>query len=155
MSYSMTNLSMPTETVLSSNAMTASTDESSLGYLHTQRTTPRSTHPFQPCAMLKDSLSNCRVLLATIRDKGTCPCPRCLVPKIDFHRIGHLSDVSQRISKARLYLRDKVAAARAAIYNAGAPIKGSVPEAHLKEKSLVPTFVSQSVSMCKYVSHTI
>jgi hypothetical protein len=103
----------------------------------------------------EDSLSNCRVLLATIRDKGSCPCPRCLAPKIDFQHVGLLSDMSQRISKARSYLRDKVAAAWAAIYGTGAPIKGSVPEAHLKEKSLVPTFVSRSVNICEYASHTI
>ena len=63
--------------------------------------------------------------------------------------------MSQRILKVRSYLRDKVAAAWAAIYNAGAPIKGSVPEAHLKGKSLVPTFVSGFVSIYEYMTHTI
>lgn len=48
-----------------------------------------------------------------------------------------------RIYKVHSYIHDKVAAARAAIYYSGAPIKGLIPEAHLKEKSLVPTFVSQ------------
>lgn len=86
----------------------------------------------------------CRVLLATIRDMGICPCPRCLVPKTEFDRLGLLSDMSRRISQVRTYLRDKVAAARNAIYKLGSPIKGTVPEAHLKAMSLVPTFVSAS-----------
>ena len=144
--YSTTNLLMPTKMVLSSNAMMASIGESSLEYLHTQRTTLRSACLCQPCTECRGLTEYCRVLLATIRDKGSCPCPRCLVPKVDFHRVGLLSDMSQRISKVRSYLREKIAATRAAIYNTGAPIKGSVPEAHLKEKSLVPTFVSRFVN---------
>ena len=58
-------------------------------------------------------LGRCRVLIATIRDKGSCPCPQCLVPKTDLYRISFLSDMSQRILKVRSYLHDKVAAARA------------------------------------------
>jgi hypothetical protein len=86
-------------------------------------------------------LSHSRVLLATIRDMGNCPCPQCLVPKTDFHRLGLLSDVSHRISQMRSYMREKVSAAHAAIYKFGSPIKGTVPEAYLKAMSLVPTFV--------------
>ena len=63
--------------------------------------------------------------------------------------------MSKRILNVRSYLCDKVAAAWAAIYNAGAPIKGSVPEAHLKERLLVPTFVSEFVSVYAYTTHTI
>lgn len=144
--YSTTNLLMPTKMVLSSNAMMASIGESSLGYLHTQQTTLRSACLCQPCTECRGLTEYCRVLLATIRDKGSCPCPWCLVPKVDFHHVGLLSDMSQRISKVRSYLREKIATAWATIYNTGAPIKGSVPEAHLKEKSLVPTFVSQFVN---------
>ena len=83
-----------------------------------------------------------RVLLATIRDKGICPCPRCLIPRTEFHRLGLLSDMSHRTSQIHTYMWDKVAAARNAIYKLGSPIKGTVPEAHLKATSLVPTFVS-------------
>lgn len=100
-------------------------------------------------------LGHCRVLIATIQDKGSCPCPQCLVPKTDLYRISFLSDMFQRILKVCSYLCNKVAAAQAVIYNAGAPIKGSVPEAHLKGKSLVPTFVSGFVSIYEYMTHTI
>ncbi|KIK81965.1 hypothetical protein PAXRUDRAFT_47946, partial [Paxillus rubicundulus Ve08.2h10] len=83
-----------------------------------------------------------KVLLATIRDKGNCPCPRCLVPKAHFHRIGFVSDMSARISRVRQYLKAQVSAARDAIYKLGAPIKGVDPERNLKEFSLVPTLNS-------------
>ena len=84
-----------------------------------------------------------------IQDKEHCSCPQCLIPKTKFHQLGLLSDMSHRISRVRSYLHDKVATARVAIYHSGAPIKGVVPEAHLKEMSLVPTFVSQFVNMCE------
>jgi len=64
-----------------------------------------------------------------------------MIPKEDFYRLGFLSDASQRLSKIRLYFRERVAAARDAIYKHGAPIKGAFPELQLKVLSLVPTFV--------------
>ena len=47
-----------------------------------------------------------------------------------------------RISQLRTYLRNKIAAARDAIYNLGIPIKGAAVERLLKDHSLVPTLVS-------------
>ena len=82
-----------------------------------------------------------RVLLATIRDKGLFPCPRCLLPKTSFYRVGLCADISARAATVRQYLVDKISAARDAIYKLGAPIRGAVPERHLKGYSLVPTFV--------------
>ncbi|KIK17394.1 hypothetical protein PISMIDRAFT_32062, partial [Pisolithus microcarpus 441] len=35
-----------------------------------------------------------KVLLATIRDKGECLCPRCLLPRGYFSRLGLLSDLA-------------------------------------------------------------
>ncbi|KAF8427567.1 hypothetical protein L210DRAFT_3652625 [Boletus edulis BED1] len=61
-----------------------------------------------------------KVLLATIRDKGICPCPRCLIPKSNFYR-------------------QKVFHARWAIYKLGKPLKSVVVERILKAFSLVPT----------------
>lgn len=83
-----------------------------------------------------------RVLLATIRDKGNCPCPRCLIPKSQFNRIGYLQDLSQRMKQLRTYFTEKVTQARNAIYTCGAPIKGDLVESILKPFSLVPTIVS-------------
>ena len=122
--------------------MMASIGESFLVYSHIQQITLRSRCKSFYVRNNSNSLSGCRVLLATIRDKGHCPCPRCLIPKKDFHLLGLLTDLSQRMSRARLYIRDKVSAAHTAIYNIGSPIKGTLPEGHLRDMSLVPTFVS-------------
>ena len=82
-----------------------------------------------------------RVLLATIRDKGHCPCPRCLVPKLIFHRTGFVRNFVARLSRARTYFVEKVTAARQAVYVLGRPLKGITVETILKSESLVPTLV--------------
>ncbi|KIK33529.1 hypothetical protein CY34DRAFT_99446 [Suillus luteus UH-Slu-Lm8-n1] len=80
-----------------------------------------------------------KVLIATIRDKGICPCPRCLLPKSHFGGIGLRADMSGRLARTCQFLKDTVIAARNAIYKGGAPIKGAAVERLLKEFSLVPT----------------
>lgn len=90
-----------------------------------------------------------RVLLATIRNQGGCPCPRCLVPTPKVDRLGLVSDNNIRINKARKYNSVRVNIARKLIYEDGVPIKGSRVEALLKATSAVPTSVSMS-----YYSHT-
>ena len=82
------------------------------------------------------------MLLATIRDKGYCPCPRCIIPKSNFSQVGWWNDIKARVSQARTYMQDKVIAARDVIYQLGAPIKGVTVERLLKDYSLVPTLVS-------------
>lgn len=80
-----------------------------------------------------------RVLLATIRDKGLCPCPRCFIPKSSLDRLG--ADLRFRISKARYYLVASVRQARKFIYEQGLPIGGKNVQDLLKESSSVPTEV--------------
>ncbi|KIO10576.1 hypothetical protein M404DRAFT_129392, partial [Pisolithus tinctorius Marx 270] len=80
-----------------------------------------------------------KIILVTIHDKGLCPCPRCFLPKSSFIRLRFASDLKRRLSHTRAYLRDKVCAARRAIYNLGNPIKGTTVERILKDYSLVPT----------------
>lgn len=130
--------------------MMASIGKSSPASLHIQQITLRSR--CKPFYVWNNSnlLSGCRVLLAVIQDKGHCPCPRCLILKTDFHLLGLLTDMSQRVSRAWSYICDKVSAAHTAIYNLGLLIKGSLPEGHLKDMSLVPTFVSpfEFLNMC-------
>jgi len=84
-----------------------------------------------------------RVLIATIRDKGLYPCPRCLLPKSSFNHLGLLSDLKERLSHAQTYLRKVICDARRKIYELGKPIKGTAVEGILKDKSLVPTLVRQ------------
>jgi len=82
-----------------------------------------------------------RVLLATIRDKGLCPCPRCLVPKTHLDRLGLKPDIRNRLTQFRRYMADKVKAARRVIYQNARPITGTDVEALLKSFSGVPTEV--------------
>ena len=82
-----------------------------------------------------------RVLLATIQDKGRCPCPHYLIPKSNLYRTGFLKDLAVRFSLARTYLVDKVKLAQQAIYMLGQPLKGTTAETILKDESLVPTLV--------------
>ncbi|KAJ3786451.1 hypothetical protein GGU10DRAFT_419733 [Lentinula aff. detonsa] len=79
-----------------------------------------------------------RVLLATIRDLGSCPCPRCLIPKSLLDQMGSKRDMKRR-EKIRIFLVDKVMRARQWIYNEGSKIRGSAVERLLKETSSVPT----------------
>ncbi|KAL1711754.1 hypothetical protein EV715DRAFT_297737, partial [Schizophyllum commune] len=80
-----------------------------------------------------------KVLLATIRDGGLCPCPWCLVEKSKVDRLGLRRDMATRISKARRVLADYVTWARNAIYKFAHPIGGKVVEMILKPYSAVPT----------------
>ncbi|KIM65578.1 hypothetical protein SCLCIDRAFT_22486 [Scleroderma citrinum Foug A] len=80
-----------------------------------------------------------KTLLATIQDKGHCPCPRCLIPKAHFSNTGLWNDIKAWISQARTYMQSKIISARDAIYQHGAPIKGAIVERLLKDSSLVPT----------------
>ncbi|KIK14293.1 hypothetical protein PISMIDRAFT_17380 [Pisolithus microcarpus 441] len=83
-----------------------------------------------------------KIILATIRDKGLCPCPRCCLPKSSFNRLGFASDLTGRLTHTRAYARAKICAARRAIYQFGNPVKGTVVERILKDCSLVPTLNS-------------
>ncbi|KAL1671172.1 hypothetical protein EV122DRAFT_295608 [Schizophyllum commune] len=80
-----------------------------------------------------------KVLLATIRDGGLCPCPRCLVTKTKLDRLGLKRDIATRLKKARTYLQDRVEWARKAIYKFAHPIGGTLVNTLLKEFSGVPT----------------
>lgn len=94
------------------------------------------SHPSNP---------NFRVLVATIRDLGPCPCPRCAIPKVRFIELATMNDMEARESMARHDTQDrqqKVADARALIFNQGYAVNSVHIEALLKNESLVPTEVS-------------
>ena len=82
-----------------------------------------------------------RVLLATIRDNGLCPCPRCLVSKGKLDCLGLQRDIMIRIKEFRVYAANKVNLARRSIYRLAKPITGSAVEDLLKSFSGVPTEV--------------
>ena len=90
-----------------------------------------------------------RVLIAAIRDKGLCPCPRCYLPQADIFKMGHKRDLARR-SESRLGflriwsegLRARITKARDLIYNSGLGVVSAAVERVLKPWSLVPTLVS-------------
>ena len=85
-----------------------------------------------------------RVLLATIRDNGLCPCPRCLTPKTHLDRMGQIPDSKFRTGNGiRQYLHGKVQAARDFVYRVGHTVAGARVDGLLKATSSVPTIVSQ------------
>ncbi|KAJ3709517.1 hypothetical protein C8R42DRAFT_699992 [Lentinula raphanica] len=80
-----------------------------------------------------------KVLLATIRDKGLCPCPRCLVNKDKLDLMGQVRDMAMRVDHVRTYLAAKVKSARHLIYKLGLPITSKRVDDLLKDTSSVPT----------------
>jgi Plavaka transposase len=84
----------------------------------------------------------CRVLIATIKDMGSCPCPRCLAPKASFDLMGLFKDIQGRVANIRTYCLDNVTRARGFIYGLGHTVDGSKVQVTLGEGSWVPTMVS-------------
>ncbi|KAG9085750.1 hypothetical protein FS749_004132 [Ceratobasidium sp. UAMH 11750] len=83
-----------------------------------------------------------RVLLATIRDKGHCPCPRCLVPMRLIHKMGTVSDMQKRTKSLRrdnLRRQKLIRQARSLIYDDNKAVGNTEVEALLQPQSLVPT----------------
>jgi len=88
-----------------------------------------------------------RVLIATIRDKGGCPCPRCLIPKQYLPGLGTTSDTKLRTERLRYdttQRREKIIQARDFIYNKGYVVNSKIVDNLLKEESYVPTEVRRS-----------
>jgi len=83
-----------------------------------------------------------RVLLATIQDKGLCPCPRCLTPKSKMDQTGAKRDSKFHEKNVRKYLLDHVHTAQDAIYKGASAIGGVVIDQLLKPTSSVPMLVS-------------
>ncbi|KAI0077095.1 hypothetical protein K474DRAFT_1662200 [Panus rudis PR-1116 ss-1] len=83
-----------------------------------------------------------KVLLVSIRDMGSCPCPRCHMPKSEIHHLGQVQDQQFRVDNARQddhARREKVQLARRFIYDLGYGITSKAVEDLLKPQSLVPT----------------
>lgn len=84
-----------------------------------------------------------RMLLATLRDNGTCPCPRCLVKKDEADGLGTSRDREIRTTQRRCDTRTRqhaVALAKRLIAK-GKGIESKPVERLLKPESLVPTEV--------------
>jgi len=101
---------------------------------------------FLPIALRcsQNSYNYFRVLIASIRNLGSCPCPRCLIPLNRVPNMGKNRDMAQRISLARvddLHRRGRVKSAREIIYVNNYKTDSKAVEDLLKKDSLVPTAV--------------
>ncbi len=79
--------------------------------------------------------------MATIRENGLFPCPRCLVPKSLLHTLGCPDDIVERVERTRKFLFNLVKKARKFIYKDAKPINGAAVDDELKGFSGVPTVV--------------
>ncbi|KJA13981.1 hypothetical protein HYPSUDRAFT_150924 [Hypholoma sublateritium FD-334 SS-4] len=80
-----------------------------------------------------------KVLLATIRDQGLCPCPRCLVAMANLSKLGKARDSKTRLERLRTFMYTNVVKARKLIYEKANSAAGSGVDRWLKEFSGVPT----------------
>ncbi|KAF8871118.1 hypothetical protein BD779DRAFT_483736 [Infundibulicybe gibba] len=81
-----------------------------------------------------------KVLIATIRDMGQCPCPRCKIKKDEIREFASASDMEIRHTKLRIDDEDRranVHAARSLIYDKGYVVNSAHVEDLLKECVLV------------------
>lgn len=124
---------------------------SSVGYFPEYSRILPTTQRSMPLSDLRNTTHSkgYRVLVATIRDMGRCPCPRCTVKKEDLHTLGTTSDTNSRVTKLRRdndTFRAIVEQARDNIYRSGFALHSEPGvERFLKEESLVPTLVSSPV----------
>jgi hypothetical protein len=80
-----------------------------------------------------------RVLIATIKDMGLCPCPRCLTPKRLFSSLGVARDMRRRVANLQVYVMTNIVWAREFIYTSGNTVDGAKIDNTLGEGSWVPT----------------
>ena len=120
-----------------------SNDDFILEFLPTRPTTLRSTSPLSLEMKSYSPFSN-RILLASIRNLGRCPCPRCLVQLSEVHNIGMARDMQHRVTLARVddtNRRNAVSAARKLIYDENHQVNSTAVERLLKGESWVPNTV--------------
>lgn len=83
-----------------------------------------------------------KVILACIRNRGACPCPRCLIPMDRMQNLGMTRDRQQRSTLRRVdndKRRFNVANARRLIYGKNYAVDSKTLDPILKSESLVPT----------------
>lgn len=86
--------------------------------------------------------------MASIRDKGRCPCPKCLTPLKEVEKLGTVQDMKQRKTLARLddtIKQDKISRARDLIYKHNLAVDTADVEKLLNKESLVPTNVCHAL----------
>ncbi|KAI0719739.1 hypothetical protein C8T65DRAFT_736307 [Cerioporus squamosus] len=82
-----------------------------------------------------------KMLLATLRDKGRCPCPRCLTSFSEISELGTAADREAHQARARPPAPERepiIASARELIYGSNYVVNSEHVEGLLAEQSLVP-----------------
>lgn len=90
------------------------------------------------------TIAICRILLATIRNFGLCPCPRCFISKDKIPDVGKVYDDRRRNTASRIDSTARnfdINTARKFIYENGEGVKSAAVERVLRDKSFVPTTV--------------
>jgi hypothetical protein len=116
-----------------------------LGFSHILPIIPKSNSAVPRISQTVSNPNQHRVLMASIRDKGYCPCPRCLIPRSRFQNLGMTQDMKQRGTLVRIddeSRRSKVDTAREIIYEKNYAVNSRAVDDLLMEQSLVPTLVS-------------
>ncbi|EAU83872.2 hypothetical protein CC1G_09541 [Coprinopsis cinerea okayama7 len=83
-----------------------------------------------------------KIVVASIRNLGRCPCPRCLIPLEEVHLMGQVKDMQNRDKKKRVddeKRRQLIADARKRIYLDRVPVTSVKVNRLLQNRSLVPT----------------
>lgn len=88
-----------------------------------------------------------RVLLATIKFFGGCPCPRCFIEKAQIPDMGTKADMRRRQNTRQdtPWYRSMIETARRWIFDKGYLVGGAAVSRLLKPKSWVPTRVRISI----------
>lgn len=84
------------------------------------------------------------MLLATVREQGRCPCPRCTTKKTDLDRLGDKTDEKTRTENVRTVTRsllDNISYVRKLIFGDGRAVNAEACEARLRPESNVATDV--------------
>jgi hypothetical protein len=129
-------------------------------FSHTQQTTLKSEIARLLHHYISLTTNNIRILIASIRNLGKCPCPRCLIPLSLVHNLGMARDMGQRETMVRvdnIQRRSNVYAARRVIYEMNFLVNSAGVENILRGTSLVPTevscvhsFISDNILILKY-----
>ena len=108
------------------------------------------------CCIFFSHTSLNRILIASIRNRGRCPCPRCLIPLNRVHNIGMARDMAQRVTMPRVddsQRRTRVSAAREIIYDKNMQVNCAAVEQLLQDMSWVPTAVCVVFFVIKCKQH--
>ncbi|KAF7310253.1 hypothetical protein MIND_00399200 [Mycena indigotica] len=94
-----------------------------------------------------------KILLATLRSLGACPCPRCMVPKELIPELGTINDMKRRERLARVddeHRQDRISRVRKWIYSWAYGIKAKAVERFLQPQSETPTSNAFSDRLAKF-----